>query len=162
MVSEQTCTCCDWTDKSLSLTLRTFDRIHSSHMWTPAILLCGEHRTTLQMVIVWRLWFCRRPWRFQANIWRNSVHFWKSNVCTEKSDVQETSVSHSSTEAETIFLSMQVHAWMGFPALDLWDTVIEVCHSVPNQTDGPKRELQGRQQLSSQTCKTPSQSTTPT
>ena len=28
----------------------------------------------------------------------------------------------------------------GVPALTLWDLVIELFHSVPNRTDGPKRE----------------------
>ena len=28
----------------------------------------------------------------------------------------------------------------GIPTLTLWDLVIEVFHSVPNRTDGPKRE----------------------
>ena len=42
--------------------------------------------------------------------------------------------------------------------------MIEVVHSVPNKTEGPKRESYGetRQQLSGQTCITPSQSRTPT
>ena len=31
----------------------------------------------------------------------------------------------------------------GIPALTLWDLAIEVFHSVPNKTDGPKRELLG-------------------
>ena len=48
-------------------------------------------------------------------------------------------------------------------ALTLWDSVIEVFHSVPNRSDGP-RESHGeaRRQLLSQTCITPSQSSTPT
>ena len=51
----------------------------------------------------------------------------------------------------------------GIPALTLWDLVIEIFHSVPNRTDGPKREPRGtRRQLSSQTCITPSQSSSPT
>ena len=36
---------------------------------------------------------------------------------------------------------MQVYAWTVGPALTLWDLVIEVFHSVPNRTYGPKREL---------------------
>ena len=31
----------------------------------------------------------------------------------------------------------------GITALTLWDLVIEVFHSVPKRTDGPKRELRG-------------------
>ena len=56
---------------------------------------------------------------------------------------KQTSVSHSSTEAEIISLDAGSHM-NGIPALTLWDLVIEVCHSVPNRTDLPKREPQGR------------------
>ena len=40
---------------------------------------------------------------------------------------------------------MQVYAWTGIPALDLWDSVIEVFQSSPNQTNKTKdvRESQG-------------------
>ena len=74
----------------------------------------------------------------------------------------QTSVSHSSTEAEII--SLDAGSRMDcIPALTFWDLVIEVFHSVPNRTDGPKREpRRTRRQLSSQTCITPSQSSTPT
>ena len=52
---------------------------------------------------------------------------------------KQTSVSHSSKEAEVI--SLDAGSRMdGIPALTLWDLVIEVFHSVPNRTDGPKRE----------------------
>ena len=76
---------------------------------------------------------------------------------------KQTSVSHSSTEAEIISLDAGLRM-DGIPALTLWDLVIEVFHSVPNRTDGPKRKSHGetRRQLSSQTCITPSQSSTPT
>ena len=37
---------------------------------------------------------------------------------------------------------MQVYAWTVLP-FSLWDLVIEVFHSVPKRTDGPKRELRG-------------------
>ena len=30
----------------------------------------------------------------------------------------------------------------GIPALDLWDLVIEIFHSVPNKIEQPKEELQ--------------------
>ena len=55
---------------------------------------------------------------------------------------KQTSVSHSSTEAEVISLDAGLRM-DGIPALDLWDLVIEVFHSVPNRTDGPKRETRG-------------------
>ena len=52
------------------------------------------------------------------------------------------SVSHSSTESEIISLDAGLRI-DGIPALTLWDLVIEVFHSVPNNTDGPKRESHG-------------------
>ena len=55
---------------------------------------------------------------------------------------KQTSVSHSSTEAEVISLDAGLRM-DGIPALTLWDLVIEVFHSVPNNTDGPKREPRG-------------------
>ena len=53
---------------------------------------------------------------------------------------KQTSVSHSSTEAEISFLDADLRM-DDIPALDLWDLIIEVFHSVPNKIDGPKREL---------------------
>ena len=69
---------------------------------------------------------------------------------------KQTSVSHSSLEAEIISLDAGLRM-DGIPALTLWDLVIVVFHSVPN-TDGP-RESYGktRQQSPSQTCITLSQ-----
>ena len=55
---------------------------------------------------------------------------------------KQTSISHSSTEAEVIPLNAGLRM-DGIPALTLWDLVIEVFHSVPNKTDGPKRKLRG-------------------
>ena len=55
---------------------------------------------------------------------------------------KQTSVSHSSIEAEVISLDASLRM-DGIPALTLWDVVIEVFHSVPNNTDGPKREPRG-------------------
>ena len=55
---------------------------------------------------------------------------------------KQTSVSHSSTESEITSLDAGVRM-DGIPALTLWDLVIELFHSVPNRTDGPKREPWG-------------------
>ena len=55
---------------------------------------------------------------------------------------KQTSVSHSSTEAEIISLDAGLRK-DGIPALTLWDLVIEVFRSEPNKTEGPKRELRG-------------------
>ena len=56
---------------------------------------------------------------------------------------KQTSVSHSSTEAEHI--SLDAGSRMdGIFALDLWDLVIEVFHSSPNQINKSKcQEYQG-------------------
>ena len=51
---------------------------------------------------------------------------------------KQTSVSHGSTEAALISLDAGLRM-VGIPALDLWDLVIEVFHSVPHKADGPKR-----------------------
>ena len=50
---------------------------------------------------------------------------------------KQTSVSHSSTEAEVISLDACLRM-EGIPALDLWDLVIEVLHTSPNQTNKTK------------------------
>ena len=55
---------------------------------------------------------------------------------------KQTSVSHSSTEAEIV--SLDAGSRMdGIPALTLWDLVIEVFHFEPNNTDGRKRQRRG-------------------
>ena len=50
---------------------------------------------------------------------------------------KQTSVSHSSTEAEVISLDAGLRM-DGIPALDLWDLVVEVFHSPPNQINKSK------------------------
>ena len=69
-----------------------------------------------------------------------------SHTCVPRSWMckKQTSVSHSSTEAEIVSLDAGLRM-DGIPALTLWDLVIEVFHSVPNRTEGPKRELAGYQ-----------------
>ena len=80
-------------DQSMRQPLSTFDVIHSSNMWTQTVLSCAKHSTTMQILIVSRLWFCGRPWRLEINIRRNSVYFRKSRVRANKLDVQETNFS---------------------------------------------------------------------
>ena len=60
---------------------------------------------------------------------------------------KQTSVSHSSTEAEVISLD----ASLRMPALDLWDSVIGVSHSSPNQTNKTKDVREPRGNLSANT-----------
>ena len=55
---------------------------------------------------------------------------------------KQTSVSHSSTEADIISLDAGLRM-DGIAALTLWDLVIEVFHSVPNKIEQPKEELWG-------------------
>ena len=54
---------------------------------------------------------------------------------------KQTSVSHSSTEAEVISFDAGLRMG-GIPALDLWDLVIDVFHSSPNQTNQTKEHNQ--------------------
>ena len=61
-------------------------------------------------------------------------------VPTSRMCKKQTSVSHSSTEAEIISLDAGLRI-DGIPALTLRDLVIEAFHSVANRTDGLKREL---------------------
>ena len=55
---------------------------------------------------------------------------------------KQTSVSHSSTEAELIPLDAGSRM-DGISALDLWDLVVEVFHSSPNQSKKSKDEARG-------------------
>ena len=75
---------------------------------------------------------------------------------------KQTSISHSSSEAEIIYL----HAGLrmdGIPALTLWVLVIEIFRSVPNKIEQPKEELRGNPlQATSETRTTSSKSSTPT
>ena len=59
---------------------------------------------------------------------------------------KQTSVSHSSTEAELISLDAALRMDI-IPALGLWDLVIEVFHSSPNQTNKTKDVIEPRGNL---------------
>ena len=59
---------------------------------------------------------------------------------------KQTSVSHSSTEAELISLDAGLRM-DGIPALDLWDLVIEVFHSSPTQSMKTKGQARGKSSL---------------
>ena len=67
---------------------------------------------------------------------------------------KQTSVSHISTEA--LVISLDAGSRMdGIPALDLWDLVIEVFHSSPNQTNKTNDVTEPQWNLSAknnQTC----------
>ena len=104
VVCEQTCSCSYKMDSSLWQTPESLDIVHPSHMWRQTILPCGKHRTTMQIRIVSRLWFCRRPWRLRINIRGILMHFRKSNISLTQLN-----------GSWSFFLLMQVYAWMEFP-----------------------------------------------
>ena len=53
---------------------------------------------------------------------------------------KQTSVSHSSTEAEIISFGAGLRM-DGIPTLTFWDLVIEIFHSVPNKIEQSKEKL---------------------
>ena len=125
-------------DKSVRQTLGTFDLWHSSHMWIQTMLSCVKNSTTMQIRVISRFWFCRRPWRLEVNIRWNSVYIRKSHVRVNKLDVQETDISLTQfNKAEIISLDAGLRM-NGIPALDFWHLVIEVFHSRSNQTNKTK------------------------
>ena len=137
VVCKQACPCHQEVNESMRQTFSTFDFLHSSHKWMQTILSCGRHSTTMSIGIISRFRFCRWLGGFEINIGRNLMHFLESHVRANKLDVQETSVSHSSTEAEIIFLDARLRV-DGIPALDLWNLVVEVFHCDQNQLNKTK------------------------
>ena len=94
---------------------------------------------------LWKYFSCFRPLRTQNRRQGDSYAFSGSHTFVPISwmSKKETSVSHSSTEAEIISLDAGLRM-DGIPALDLWDLVIEVFHSPPNQINKSKgQESQG-------------------
>ena len=80
----------------------------------------------MQIRIISRLWFCRRPWRLKVDIRWKFVQFRKSNVRANKLDVQGTNFCFTQFYGSwSKFLSMQVYAWMGSRSRSL-GFVIEV------------------------------------
>ena len=91
---------------------------------------------------------CFKTLILQETLKTRLVHFRKSHVRANKFNVQtQTSVSHSSTESEIISLGAGSRM-DGIPAFDLWDLVIEVFHSSPNQTNKTKDDREPRRNLS--------------
>ena len=130
---EYTCSCSHKTDESMWQTLSAFDLLHSSYKWIPAILLCGKHSTRMQSWIVSRLWFCKRSRRLKINIRWTLMHFRKSNICANKSDVQESDMSLTQFTRSRNYFSGCKFTHGRNSSLDLWDLVIDVFHSSPNQ-----------------------------
>ena len=132
-------------DQSMWQTFSTFDPLHSSHLWIRAILLCGTHSTTMQIRIVPRLWFCKRPWRLKINIRWTSVHFRKPHVLKS-------------------FLSMKVYAMMGFPLSIFWIWWLK--YFIPHRTKPTKPKMweshgETCRQTLNQTCENQFQPRTP-
>ena len=128
-------------DKSLRQTLGAFDLVHSSHKWVRQY--CSVWNTAQQ---------CRLG-LFQdsdfAGYLEGSTSTSRGVLCIFESHTfvptswmckKRTSVSHSSTEAKIISIDAGL-CIDGIPALTLWDSVIEVFHSVPNKIEQPKEEL---------------------
>ena len=153
MVCEQTCSGGNEIDKSVWRTFDTFDLLHSSHMWTPAILLCGKHSTTLQIRDCFKTQILQETLktRSQQKGGIRCIFGCHTFVPISWMRKKQTSVSHSSTEAEVISLDAGLRM-DAIPALDLWDLVIEVFHSSPNQTNKTKdvREPRGNQSATPQ------------
>ena len=66
------------------------------------------------------------------------MHISKSCICSNKLDARNKHLFHTVQQKLRLFLSMQVLRMDGIPALGLWDLVIEVFHSSPNQTSKTK------------------------
>ena len=137
VVCKQTCPCHQEVNESMRQTFSMFEFLHSPHKWKQTILSCGRHSTTMSIGIIPRFRFCRWLGGFEINIGRNLMHFLESHVRANKLDVQETSVSHSSTEAEIISLDARLRV-DGIPAWDLWKLVVEVFHCDQNQLNKTK------------------------
>ena len=86
--------------------------------------------------------FCRKSWGLKIYFRWNIVCIFGSPTFVPISWMckKQTSVSHSSTEAE--IMSLDAGSRMdGVAALTLWDLVIEVFHSVPNRRNVPRPRL---------------------
>ena len=62
------------------------------------------------------------------------MRFWKSYICSNKLDVQQPAVSHSSTESEIISLDTGLRL-DGLLALELWDLIVSVLGNVSCVSD---------------------------
>ena len=150
-------------DQSLWQTTESFDILHPSHMWIHTILSCGKHCKTMQIGTVSGLWFCRRPWRLKINIRWTLVHFPKSHVRANKLDVQEANFSFTQFNRSCDYFSWCrfTHGWDS-RSRSLGCSDRRVSFSTEQHRRTQERATGDRRQLSSQTCITPSQSSTPT
>ena len=83
----------------------------------------GNTAQQMQIRIVSRFWFCRRPWRLKIDISWTLMHFRKQTfVPISWMCKKQTAVSHSSKEVEIISLDAGIRM-DGIPALDLWGSI---------------------------------------
>ena len=65
-------------------------------------------------------------------------------ILVNSSNIVMWETQHTNADLDWKIISLDAGLRMdGIPALTLWDLVIEALHSVPNRTEGPKRELRG-------------------
>ena len=105
-----------WTQACDRRLARLITYIHHANDFRQYCHVMNEHGTAFHTGFVSGLRFCWRSWGLIINLRWCLMYFRKSHICVNK---LETSVSHSSTEAEII--SLDAGSRMdGIPALDLW------------------------------------------
>ena len=139
--------------ESLWCTLSTFDFLCPPHEWIGAILSCAKQCWTVQTGIISKHWFYWRSWRLKIDFrWILCMFGSHTYLPTSWICKKQTSVSHSSTEAEIISLDAVVRM-DGIPTLEDWllkcfilpptenrDTKSqrrETCSSTDRQTNTP-------------------------
>ena len=124
-----------WTEALVIIVSRVSSLAFITHVNSDIIVMWDS--TTKQIRIVSRFWFCGRFWGLLC-IFGSHTFVPISWMCKK-----QTSVCHSSTEAEIISLDAGLRM-DGVPAWDLWDLVIEAFHYSPNQINKSKgQESQG-------------------
>ena len=156
MVREQTCTCCHQMDQCLRQAFSTFDLLLSSDEW-------------IQTILSW--WNTAQQCRlglFQDSHFAGDL---EDSKCTSSGTLcifgshtfvptswmckKQTSVSHSSTEAEIISKDTGLRMG-GIPALDLWDLVTSLNKSKERVQGDSLRNTPSNKHTQNQT-KTPIQ-----
>ena len=107
-------------------------------------LVCGKHSTTMQIRNCFKILILQETSKTQSQHHVDSFACWEvKQLCEPVGCARNRHQSHTAQQ-KLIFLLMQVYRMDGIPALDLWDTVIEVFHSSPNQINKSKdQESQG-------------------
>ena len=160
--SELTCTIDYKMDQGLWQTIESFDHLHSSCMWIPAIP-CFVEDTAQQcrLGLFQDSDFTEDLEDSKVNIRRNSVHFRKSHVCASKLEVQETNFTCTQFYGSWSNLSRCrfTHGrYSRSHSLGIGDWSISF-RTEQNRWTQERAMEKNRQQSSSQTCITPSQST---